>query len=451
MRIEYDRSAATFPPAVSGHLLNLAQDTVWLLQNGNALSCLERTSELYDNWLRVKLFRSYSGKTSLSRLASDMCDLYGSDFLELFDAYNSGACAWIKYHLFNTKKLSIPINHLLLIRLLAGNPEKFFAGSNERVPEYRPYGEPPYPCRNHLCDYHLQDVIDKVEIKIAYNTPYGTFSCPYCGFAYRRKGNLEKGKQYETGARTVNYGWVWEEFVVKLLKEGKSVNYIGRQVHCGGATILAFAVKNGLIDIEQNNSLPKTHTTTMQQPAQQKSVNFAEQRDYYRSRWMSLRAENPTALRNALVLLDSMCCKWLRNNDKDWFEQNSPPKFYNKANWEEQDNEYAERVIIAMNQIRDAPGRPKQLSVKAIGKVSGISALRKKIAAGRLPKTRALLSSNVETHRQWQYRKIQWAVKQMLENGASLTISGVLKFASIGYKQGPCLSDYIIECIANNK
>ncbi|GHV11355.1 hypothetical protein FACS1894219_02380 [Clostridia bacterium] len=428
----------------------MAQDMEWLLENGSRLDCSERTTALYDNWLRVLDYRTREGKTNLKSLAAAIVGYYGQEFLELMNAYTSGACSWLKYHFLDTQKLSNPIHHLLLMRFLCGSPENFFAGSGKNTPEYLPYGKPPYPCLNRICDHYLQDVIENVEIVIAH-VPHGTFACPHCGFTYRRKGKLEKEKQYATTAQTVKYGWKWEELVTGMLLSGKPLSVITKQAHSGFYTVLSFGIQNGLIEAKEHITKSTTHSPTPQLSEPYKNDNSIERCERYRTRFVSLRAENPYALRNALVLLDAKCCKWLYENDRDWFEQHAPPKFSDKENWSERDAEYAERIEIAINQIRDAPGRPQRLSLKALAKASGISTLRLKLATGKYPRTESLIMANRETAEQWQKRKIIWAVREMSGKGISLTISKVLNLASVGYEQCTHLGGFVAECIEQNR
>ena len=133
------------------------------------------------------------------------------------------------------------------------------------------FGEPPYPCRNFMCDYNLQDVIEQIEIKKVHGAPYAAFVCPYCGFSYNRKGNVPKEKQYTGQIHIAEYGWLWKETVTALLKEGKSPYKIAREFHCDVCTILTFGVDTGLLPSERrmgripytrlaSNLLPKTKT-----------------------------------------------------------------------------------------------------------------------------------------------------------------------------------------------
>jgi len=177
----------------------------------------------------------------------------------------------------------------------------FFTDPQEKPPKYLPYGAPPYPCRNYLCDHHLQDVIAQIEIRKIKATPHATFICPYCGFSYNRKGYVPKEKQYEGQIHIVDYGWKWKEVVTAALVGGESPYKIAKRCRCDVRTILAFGVEQGL--------LPPEHLMKRKPYAPVKSpkekMGFDTKREAYRKRWLDMIAANPQITRKELRLQDS--------------------------------------------------------------------------------------------------------------------------------------------------
>jgi hypothetical protein len=423
-------------------LLQITKDTEWLLQNGNDLGYYEQTYKLYDGWLRSKGYRLWNGRTSVKKLGADISAYYGLEVLGLLDAYNSGTCAWAKSLLQHVNTASSPTLHLLLMRFLAGSAQVFFNGCYKQAPEYQPFGAPPYPCRNHICEHHLQDVINKIEIKMFHGTPHANFNCPYCGFSYNRKGNTPKSEQYSGQIHVASYGWLWEEKVSDALRNGKSEYVIAKEVHCDVRTIQAFAVEHGLLSPER--AIKRKLYVAANLPIEKGDFNL--QLEAYRRRWLTAMLANPTATRSELRLIDGKANQWLHKNDADWYEQQSPPSKKGQPLWINCDDEYFERIECAMKQIRDSPGRPKRLSLPAIGKAASIRNLERIYYSGRLPRTTALLDANVEILEQWQRRKIRWAVQQLRERGEVLTVYKVRHFATIMDKERK-QDAYIQECI----
>jgi hypothetical protein len=431
---------------IAEKLLNFAQDAAWLLQHGYDLQGFEHTNELYDNRLRVKGYRDPGGKTSGKRLARDIVGYYGREFLDLFDAYNSGACTWIKRIVRHRQSFRHPLYHLLLIRFLADSAADFFTGVQEKRPEYLPFGAPPYPCRNRLCEYHLQDVIERIEIKKVHATPYAAFVCPHCGFTYNRKGNVPKERQYAGQIHIAAYGQKWEKTVSELLVAGESPYKIAREVHCDVRTILSFGVDSGLLPPERHMGRKPYVPVNSPQGISDSEI----QRELYRQRWLDAIAENPGIARNELRQLDSKADQWLHLHDSDWLEQNSPPSKHGLPSWAGCDDEYLERVENAVGQIRASPGIPRRISIPSIGKKAGIIKPHTRLASDLLPKTKAFVAANAETPEQWRKRKILWAVQQMRERGELMTVYKVRHAANIEDKERK-LDGFILECINDSE
>ena len=243
-------AAQSFEPQIAEKLLFIARDVAWLLQHGAGLGLTEYTVGLYDNWLRINGYRYHNGITKTKYLTQGIVGFYGQEFLAMLNAYDSGSCTWIGQILRQKRGFHNPLYLLLLICFLSGSAEKFFAGSNEYAPEYLPFGAPPYPCRNFFCEYHLQDVIDNIEVIKRKSMPEATFTCPHCGFSYRRKKSTPKEKQYSGHINIVDYGWKWEENVTAMLVERMTPHIIVRGLHCDVRTIIAFAVERGVLPPE---------------------------------------------------------------------------------------------------------------------------------------------------------------------------------------------------------
>jgi hypothetical protein len=427
-------------------LLTVAHESSWLLKHGYDLGCSERTTELYDNWLRVKGYRYHDGKTNLRRLTQDIIGHYGQDFLELLEAYNSGACTWVKRIIQHSQGFHHPLYHLLLMGFLAGSAERFFIGSNEKTPEYLPFGAPPFPCRNYVCEYHLNDVIEHIDVKKIKSMPKATFKCPHCGFAYRRKRSTPKEKQYFGQISIVDYGWKWEETVTKMLAEGVVPYKIARDLHCDVRTIFTFGVEQGILPPELR--MQRKPYVPIDSP--QEKPDFDAQRTAYRQRWLDAIAANPAITRNELRMIDSKADQWLRFHDIDWLENNSPASRKSIPSWAGYDDNYLARVENAVDQIRNSPGMPRRISIAAVGRISAITDPYTRLMSDRLPKTKAFVAANIDTLEQWQQRKIIWAVRQMRERGELLTVYKVRHAAAIQDKERK-QDGFILGCIESDE
>jgi len=441
-----DAPAALYEPGIAAKLLNLARDMAWSLHNGYALRCLEHTDELYDNRLRVKGYRDHNGKTSAKRLAQDIVDYYGREFLEMFDAYNSGVCMWVKRIIERNHRFRHPLYHLMLVRFLSGSASSFFTNTQEKPPKYLPFGAPPYPCRNYICEEHLQDVIEEVELTRVNATPRAVFVCPHCGFSYRRSGKTAKEKQYSGQIDVTDYGWKWEKSVTTRLTTGESPYKIARDCHCDVRTILAFGVERGLLPAERR--MERKPYIPVDSPMEK--PDFEAQRELYRQRWRNMIDANRKITRKELLLLDGTANQWLHLHDSDWLEQNSPPSKKSIPSWSDRDDEYFGKVKSAVEEIRNYAGKPKRICIMSVGKSTGIVKPYIRFMSELLPKTKAFVAANVETTEQFHRRKIIWAVRQMRGRGEIITVYKVRNMAGIKDKKRR-LDDFIAECIHNSE
>jgi hypothetical protein len=110
---------------------------------------------------------------------------------------------------------------------------------------------------------------------------------------------------------------------------------------------------------------------------------------------------------------------WLLQNDAGWLEGHKPRhRGRNQAtpsvDWKKRDAEYAVAVKVAASHIKDAPGRPVQVTRTAVGRIVGaITLLRQKLH--KMPLTSQMLKSVVETREQYAIRRIWWAVNLCLK------------------------------------
>ena len=422
----------------------IAGDAAWILQNGMNLGGLERTKELYNGWLQAKGYRLTNGTTAVKKLGADIASFYGYELLDPLGAYNSGVCSWLKTLLQSKETNCRPILHLLLMRFIAGSAEMFFAGDYDVPAQYQPYGAPPYPCRNVICEHHLQDVIDNIEIINVKGNYRATFACHYCGFTYRRKKPLPKESQYSGQIDVSDYGHLWHETLKTMLVAQTPIRRIGMALKCDTRTVVKLGIELGFFPPEKH---PK-HRPYLANPKTE--ISFEEKREHYRKRWLDAIAANPTITRKEMRMLDSKADQWLHINDAIWVDENSPPSKKKLPRWANKDDEYSERIENTMKLIRDSPGKPRRISVLALGKQASIPKLYKKIASGWLPKTKAIVEAHAETLEQWQHRKIQWAIQQMCENGEIITVYKVRSRATIEDPKRK-LDEFIIECIINSK
>jgi hypothetical protein len=334
-----------------------------------------------------------------------------------------------------------PIDHLLLIRFLAGSAEDFFTGTYERPDiSFRPFGTTPWPCRNPVCDFYLQNVIDDINVSVIHGTPRGIFACPHCGFTYRRKKNIPLEKRCSGQIDIVDYGALWHERLKERLLAGVSINKTARELSCGTRLVVKLGIGLGIFPEDQE---PKKRPYIPK--SERLKETFEDIRAQYRKRWLSLRPARPNALRHELLLADGQCYSWLRDHDADWFRENLPTSKKAAPLYADRDDEYLERVKIALADMKAASGKHPRITISSVSKRAGIYKLHEKLASGLLPKTDAFMREEAETLEQWRKRKIVWAIDSLIGQGLKPTNKRIMRIVGISGVEYKKLADFAAE------
>jgi len=402
----------TFSTDVSSKLKMFARDVEWLLRYGSGLDYSAKTNEIYGILLQAKGFRHSNEKNQLRKLSMAVTDFYGQDFLSLMGVYGSGICLWTSRILQKQETVNSPLHHLLLIRFLAGSAEEFFLNKHETSYQsvHLPFGVSPYPCRNHICEYHMKDAADILSTRKICGEYRATFACPHCGMIYKRKvvcnKIFPKEKQYSGHVTVVDYGWKWKEFLKRSLIQKKSVLSITRILHCGKPTVLKFGVELGILPKKHLKKI-KPYIPKIPELSLGEKISYYQQRNHHRKRWLTVIKKYPDASREELRLVDGHCYQWLRNNDKKWFERQPPSRQARlKVDWVKRDSEYLELIKLAVGQIKSGELGSKWVTIFAVAKRTGIGTkLYEYLASGKIPQTREFLANHLEGSKESNKRK----------------------------------------------
>lgn len=434
-----------FKDSVAEKLIELSVDSEFLMQHGVQFGSYDVILEKYDLWLRKNRFRSYSGRTWPKELHDAIVTYYGEAFLKQVNAFDERAVTWIKRIIFYPDNLQHPMYHILLMRFLTGSALSFF---KEKCSETLPYGQGPWPCRNPICPYNLKDVIESIEIRYDMSYCRALFKCPHCGFAYRRKNPIPKEQQYNGTVYIAEHGPLWEAKLIDyLVNQRLTPRQTCELLQCDFYTVNKYAVQLGLWEDGTVTSYSKKIKKALPSKAGKTVLSFDDERTEYRNRWRQLIKEHPKAIRTELILIESKTYTWLRKNDLDWYEKQSPPVQYVYTDWATKDKEYFPIIKAAIEVLRNTEGRPCRITKGTIIRSTGMHLLNRKKALKCLPLTSAYLAENLESIEHWRKRKIRWAVKTIYEQSGRLSMSQILIKSAISKKCFASLEDYASECI----
>lgn len=433
---------ADLSPELIEKFANFTKNCEWILTEPHDLKNYDFLHQRYDLWLRYRGFRSYSGRTWNKKLYMAIVEFYGIEFLKEIYAYEEIYPAWLNRIMFYPEKMQHPMFHILLISFLSGSAKNFFEGY---CPETLPYGKGPWPCRNKICEYHLKDVIESIEIKYNQSFCRTVFKCPHCGFAYRRKKPIPKEEQYTGTVYVADYGWLWKEKLVEYLVEQElTPRQACRSLGCDFYTVDRYAVELGLWAEGELTTFKKaTKKSERVLPEKESKMN----KEDYRKRWQDLIKENPEAGRNILYNLDFRTALWLQKNDRIWYEKNSPPATYASINWKEKDRQCLEQVKAAIMILESETGKPKRRSLGKVVSITGLNTLLQKSAALNIPLTMSYLSEHLETDDEWRKRKIRWAVEELNKSGQEISLAKLRTKCSVSKEYFEPLKEYAQTCI----
>lgn len=395
-------------------LLKIARDTLWLMEHPNPGSDL---SALHNRYLRLLInhgLATYTGSIHAGKFLSEFKNHYSPTLLKLLSCEFSGRdqvkTNWLLRLVRNPKHAQHPLYHLLLMQFLGCTAEEFF----QLPEELNFFGEGPWPCLNTVADHYKQEVIGECQHgkRLRNNNPVGIFSCE-CGFSYARTGpDTLPSDRFRIG-KMISFGPIWEEKLKELWKDSTlSMSEIGRQLGVDPLTVRKHAVRLK-IPFSRSGRKTKPLRRSIRLKGNSTLAAWKKKRRTCRSKWLSAMKQNRKITMKALRRIFPREYAWLLQNDSRWLNQHKPLskkpiKSTSSVDWKRRDAEYAVAVKDAVSRIKDAPGRPVQVTKTAIGRAIGaVTLLQQKIY--KMPLTALELATVIETREEYAVRRVWWA------------------------------------------
>lgn len=389
----------------------------------------------FTNFYYYHLFRngiaSINGKVYRKKLNDDFLNYYSHDFLECLNIKTTPIDSWLVYITRKHRKSFHPYYHFLLLNFLGLSIDAVF---KETVSNNNPFGEPNWLCVNIICPHYKKEVIQDISIRRCESTrkPIGRFTCPRCGFSYTRKG-ISQNKEVEyKDVCVMDYGVLWREELQRLIEDGRSYSEIAKVLNANPATVSKHA-----------KVLKDTAVIIKQRP----NGNKNNQIERHRKEWLDVQNKHPNLSKNALRQLKPASYSFLYRCDTQWLHNNSPlsqkRKVKNKrVNWEERDLEILQGIKKATEDLKRMNDCFRRITIKSLGNCIGQEDLLVK-HLNKMPKTKEYIERVLETERDFRMRKVNWAVKKLLDSGEAIVSWRVLKKAGISFKFADELKDYI--------
>ncbi len=218
-------SAISVPESEERHLLQIAANTSFTLNESAVVGDLQRLHERYRYFLNLRGWIGKSGRIQAQGLEEAFVEFYSEAFLEALKTpvLNAGTGdSWVARLFQLPDRAHPPLRHFLAMGFLGYSAAEVYTGLREVGKEDADSEEIPSgmrgavyssPCRNPFCDRY-----DKEKVR-ATNAPEGaprkvTVKCPECGFAYDFDANCPRIYAIR------NVGPRWEAHVRQMIAEG---------------------------------------------------------------------------------------------------------------------------------------------------------------------------------------------------------------------------------------
>lgn len=395
-------------------LLQMARDVEWLLKRPSSGSELAELHTRYLGLLIERRLATCKGSIHVRALLDEFTSHYSPTLLQFLHCGFTGSYRmktnWLLRLVRPPKHAQHPIYHLLLIQFLGCTAEEFF-----QLPEkISPFGEGSWPCLNPASTHYRRFVILECQLgnRLRYGKPTAKFSCE-CGFAYVRTGPDSSPEDRFRVGRVVSFGQAWEAKLKQLWWDSSlGISEIARRLGVNPLTVRRHAARMEL-SLSRSDKRLKPLARATQLQGNTVTAAREKKRRGYRSKWLSAIKPGREITLKALRRKLPREYAWLRQNDFGWLKGHKPrPQRRNQpttgVDWKRRDAQYAAAVRAAASRLKEAPGRPVQVTRTAIGGALGaITLLRQKLH--KMPLTAQVLAGVVETREQYAVRRVWWA------------------------------------------
>jgi hypothetical protein len=249
----------------------------------------------------------------------------------------------------------------------------------------------------------------------------------------------------------VDYGKQWhEKLAVIWCDESMSLRNLSKQLGVDPRTTERHAAELGL-------PFPRTVHGRILQLSNPHEPNRRIQREQARqskrSLWLAELAANPTLPRKELRSRKPALYAWLYRDDKTWLDSHQPSRQKRnpstpRINWEKRDAEIAALIVQAATHLKSLPGKPKRITVNALGQVSGTYRTVTK-HRDKLRLTRLALARVVESTEEFAVRRINSVRDRFLADRNLPTRSHFMYVAGVSdkAKKSPLVQDAVEDAL----
>jgi hypothetical protein len=284
-----------------------------------------------------------------------------------------------------------------------------------------------------VCEHRGTPTVNQAERQApdSNGTVHVIIRCPHCGFAYQLRDGAEPPSH---ASHIVDYGPTWKN----LLRQQWGDTSITLRQMAKTLGVDPKTVKQRAIDLGLPFPRPGKRPVTKRGLYVPKRLDHAKRVVEHRRAWTELRAKNPNAGTKVIRTLAPALYAWLYRCDQAWLKAHQPARLPPTVtrvhvDWAKRDEELAGQVATAAHHIRHAPGKPRQVTTTAIGRVLGKQSLFE-AALAKLPLTRDVITHAVESGIDFAVRRVHAAAAKLREVQGAFPRWKLVRAAGLHYR-----------------
>lgn len=398
-------------------LLAIAQSVEWILAQKLSPPGLEHLRERYVRALVKRDLATFAGRVRMREVLEGFTAFYQEELLAFLHCSLNVQCQdnWLARLIRKPDNALHPVHHLLLMHFLGGNVSDYLLGQSGQS---TPFGSGPWPCLNAVCPHYNTCIIRTCTITYPpglNGRPSGSFVCT-CGFTYGRAGPDTGREDIFRCGKIIAVGLVWESALQEYWNNASlSVNRIAERLGVDPLTVKRHARRLGLSMVRMNKkkalAIPPQRTSGAEHNTEIAKTHLVS----VRITWQKACKIHGHRGRKFVRQQIPQVYTWLYRHDRDWLEQNLPPRKRPKppqrVDWAARDAKIAQLIPAAAQQLRSQSGSPRQVTIAAIGRAIGYAAMIQQ-HLDLLPLTAIAIAEYEESRIAFANRRIQWASAQ---------------------------------------
>ena len=419
-------------------LLQLATDTVWLLNHSLLLGDAAVLQLRYRALLIRAGFGSLTGVIDLSRLEDVLQKRYGSALLHKVESSVASASSrsWVRQILRPSGRDIVrpPVHHLLLMEFLAPNAQAFY----ECPTEATPFGVGPWPCLNPVASHYREPVITRCAIRASpYNSmPKGTFRC-CCGFTYLRNGpDRRKRDRYRVG-RVLQFGRVWLQKLRMMLSAKPRPTW---QMLCKAMGFGVLRVGHAIVQEKLSHRLRWIPRRVRCLPMTDRRRVSVAQLKKDKAKLLKILGRTPGIIRTRLREKCPTEYARVARLDSSWCAQHFPPPAKTRSGGcrpkygSRDDERLAQQVRKVACQLRNQVTPMVRVTRSRIYAVfQRLPFTAKQLT--RLPQLSGALAEVCEASHEFALRRLQAVLNKIHEHGLELTKTRIIRLSGLANTQ----------------